>query len=74
MTWNKYTHNPFSVAAKAQELTESFINGNRKFVRDELDKMQKKRAIAVTAYITQYLEGDSYTQGSFMRLLSDRVD
>jgi len=61
----------YSPAAAADELAESFINGNRKYVRDAILSMRPARAAAVAAYLRDYLDGDSYEIGSFLRMLAD---
>lgn len=65
----------FSAAAKAEELCESFINGNRKWVIEELYKLPKKRAIAVAVYVEHYLSNpdDDYDVNVFRRMLTDRL-
>lgn len=60
---------------KAEELAESWKNGNRKHVIAELDKLPKKYAYATLYYVIDYLgEGRStYDQNVLGRMLSDRI-
>lgn len=65
----------FSAAALAQELVETFLNGNRKYVIEALDDLPQDQALAVCAYVVQYLHDpdDHYNRDVFCRMLSDRV-
>jgi len=65
----------FSYSQRAAELAESWHNGNRKFVIEELDKMTKKRGLATLYYIVDYLgDGNSnYDQSVLGRMLGDRL-
>lgn len=65
----------FSATALAQELVETFINGNRKDVIEALDELPQEQALAVCAYVVQYLDNpdDHYNRDVFCRMLSDRV-
>lgn len=65
----------FSAAAKAEELVESFINGNRKWVIEELYKLPKKKALAVAVYIDHYMSScdDQYDVNVFRNMLARRV-
>lgn len=66
---------PFCAATKAEELVESFINGNKKWVIEQLDKLPKKKAMAVAVYVAHYLEkpDDSYAVNVFRNMLANRV-
>lgn len=65
----------FCASAKAEELVESFINGNRKWVIEQLDKLPKKKALAVAVYVAHYLDDpdDQYNVAVFRNMLANRV-
>lgn len=63
-------------SSKAEELAESWKNGNKKHVIEELDKLRPKTyAFATLYYLVDYLgKGDSsYDQNVLGRMLGDRV-
>ncbi len=74
-------------SAKAEELVESFINGNLTWVCEELDAWPQEFSMAVVAYMMDQLKAiettrgaarsqggySSYHTGSFLRLLSNRL-
>lgn len=65
----------FSASRTAEELAETFRNGNRKDAVAALDALPKKRALAVCAYLVHYLTepDDHHAVSVLLRLLSDRL-
>lgn len=63
----------FSASSNARALAETMLNGNWKDAVVELDRLPKKRALAVAAYLAHYLDHDQYAVGRLLRLLSDRL-
>jgi hypothetical protein len=64
-----------SVTEAAEELAESFENGNKSHVRDTIRRMPTKVAAAVSLRVYDSLsrENDDYLQSSFMRTMTDDV-
>lgn len=60
-----------SISELARELAESWINGNRTTVVQEIAKLRSRYAaiVAVRVYDLLYNAGDTYTASSFMRAL-----
>ena len=61
------------VAEFAKESVESITNGNMSHVMEQIDRIPKKQAMAAVGYIVDYLAGNDYHTGSFLRRLSDRL-
>ncbi len=59
-----------AVEEQAQELVESFLNGNRTFVADEIVKMKKPRGAAVVAWMADLLSNDE--RATLAKLLENR--
>ena len=57
----------------ASEAAESIVNGNLSSAVEEIDQLPKKQAMAVVAYVVNYLGTDDYHVGSLLRKLSDRL-
>lgn len=55
-----------------EELTESWINGNRTYVVDQILKLDKIKAIVVTMYVTDNLTVSD--KETFIKLLISRQD
>jgi len=57
------------------ELVESFINGNRTYVYDEITRLPKIAAMAIVGYMCDYLHDyqDPYPYRVFLRMLSDKL-
>ena len=62
-----------NISEFAAESAESIHNGNLSHVVEQIDQLPKKQAMAAVAYIVNYLGGDDYHTGSFLRKLSDRL-
>lgn len=62
-----------NVSEFAMEAAQSINNGNLGSVVEQIDQLPKKQAMATVAYIVNYLTGDDYHTGSFLRKLSDRL-
>jgi hypothetical protein len=71
----------FSASKVADDLIETFRNGNRKDVLEALDLLPQDQALAVVAYMVQAL-WEAYRVGDYnakddatilLRLLSDRL-
>lgn len=62
-----------NVSEFAIEAAQSINNGNLGSVVEQIDQLPKKQAMAAAAYIVNYLTGDDYHTGSFLRKLSDRL-
>lgn len=61
---------PPSISAFAQELAQSWINGNRKFVVQEIGRLRSEYAAIVAVRVYDYLSGDDmYAASSFTRAL-----
>jgi hypothetical protein len=62
-----------SVSEAAEELAESFENGNATHVRDTIRRMPTKVAVGVALRVYDSLsrEDDNYLQSSFMRKMTD---
>lgn len=58
-----------------EELSESFLNGNRSHVRDAILAMKKDLAVGVAlrVYDSLYDPDDRYASSSFMRTMTDRL-
>jgi hypothetical protein len=61
------------VAEFAKESVESINEGNMSHVMEQIDRLPKKQAMAAVGYIVDYLTGDDYHTGAFLRRLSDRL-
>ena len=62
-----------NVSEFAMESAQSINHGNLGHVIEQIDQLPKKQAMAAVAYIVNYLTGDDYHTGSFLRRLSDRL-
>ena len=62
-----------NISTFAAESVESINNGNMTHVLEQIDQLPKKQAMAAVGYIVNYLTGDDYHTGSFLRKLSDRL-
>lgn len=62
-----------SVTEAADELAESFRNGNKRDVRDRIRSLPSRIAAAVSlrVYDSLYDESDRYLSSSFMRTMTD---
>ena len=62
-----------SVTEAAEELAESFENGNKTHVRDTIRRMHTKVAVGVALRVHEALfrENDHYLQTSFIRTMTD---
>jgi len=62
-----------NISEFAAESIESIRNGNMSHVVETIDGLPKKQAMAAVGYIVNYLTGDDYHTGAFLRRLSDRL-
>ena len=62
-----------NISQFASESVESMNNGNMSRVMEQIDQLPKKQAMAAVGYIVNYLTGDDYHTGAFLRRLSDRL-
>ena len=62
-----------NISTFAAESVESINNGNMTDVLEQIDQLPKKQAMAAVGYIVNYLTGDDYHTGAFLRRLSDRL-
>jgi hypothetical protein len=62
-----------NISTFASESVESINNGNMTHVLEQIDHLPKKQAMAAVGYIVNYLTGDDYHTGAFLRRLSDRL-
>ena len=62
-----------NISQFAAESVESINNGNMTDVIEQIDQLPKKQAMAAVGYIVDYLTGDNYHTGAFLRRLSDRL-
>jgi len=62
-----------NISQFAAESVESINNGNMTYVMEQIDQLPKKQAMAAVGYIVDYLTGDNYHTGAFLRRLSDRL-
>jgi len=62
-----------NISQFAAESVESINNGNMTDVMEQIDQLPKKQAMAAVGYIVDYLTGDNYHTGAFLRRLSDRL-
>jgi hypothetical protein len=68
--------NPMSkinISLFASESMESIRNGNMSYVLEQIDLLPRKQAMAAVGYVVNYLTGDDYNTGKFLRKLSDRL-
>ena len=54
-------------------LVESFINGNRTWVREELDAWPQEFSLAVVAHMMEAFTCNPRERASFLRLLDDSL-
>ena len=62
---------------RAEELLETWINGNRKDVLQALGQMSQMRAAYISAYIALELEDDDrpmFNADDFLRMMRNRLD
>lgn len=64
--------NTMNLLTLTEELTESWINGNRNYVVDEILQLDKIQAIVVVMYVTQDLTVED--KETFINLLKSRQD
>ena len=62
-----------NISQFAAESVKSINNGNMTDVMEQIDQLPKKQAMAAVGYIVDYLTGDNYHTGAFLRRLSDRL-
>jgi len=62
-----------NISTFASESVESINNGNMTHVLEQIDQLPKKQAMAAVGYVVNYLTGDDYHTGAFLRRLSDRL-
>ena len=62
-----------NISTFASESVESINNGNMTHVLEQIDQLPKKQAMAAVGYIVNYLTGNEYHTGTFLRKLSDRL-
>jgi hypothetical protein len=62
-----------NISTFASESVESINNGNMTHVLEQIDQLPKKQAMAAVGYIVNYLTGNDYHTGTFLRKLSDRL-
>jgi hypothetical protein len=62
-----------NISTFAAESVESINNGNMTDVLEQIDQLPKKQAMAAVGYIVNYLTGNDYHTGTFLRKLSDRL-
>ena len=59
-----------SISEFARELAQSWINGNRTWVVDEIGKLRSNFAAIIAVKVYDYLSGDDmYAANSFVRAL-----
>ena len=62
-----------NISTFAAESVESINNGNMTDVLEQIDQLPKIQAMAAVGYIVNYLTGNDYHTGTFLRKLSDRL-
>jgi hypothetical protein len=62
-----------NISTFAADSVESINNGNMTDVLEQIDQLPKKQAMAAVGYIVNYLTGNDYHTGTFLRKLSDRL-
>ncbi len=58
---------------KAEELSESFINGNKTYVRDEILRMNKKEAVAIALFMAWAHLAPSGELSAFIRMFKSGI-